>query len=235
MRVAAALVLAALCAPAAHAQPGPAEVPEGFVLPGPPPTGGTPGAAAAPPAARGVATDPDWPCVQRKIATLDAAAIWTGPALEQDGGDWRDDPEVAALVGRLAQRRLPLAEAQDDVAEFAAPLAADQRERRLALLFAGLFATLDAERSVIIAGIERYARRQKAMAEEIRTRMADLGARRADPAADPTDVAGAEQDLQWEVRIFNDRRASLATICEVPRIVEQRLFALGRAVTAAIE
>jgi hypothetical protein len=41
-----------------------------------------------------------------------------------------------------------------------------------------------------------------------------------------------EQQLLWDTRIFNERRASLSYICELPRLVEQRLFALGRAIAA---
>lgn len=187
----------------------------------------------APPVAA-LAADPDWPCPQRKLASLDAAAIWTGPAAGVGTPDWQQDADVAALVALLPLRRLPLAEAITEIERFASALPAEQRAPRLTLLFAGLFDAMDAERSTVIAGIERYARRQKQAAADIRARMAELGRQRADPSAEPTALASAQQSLEWETRIFNDRRAALSTICEVPRTVEQRLFAFGRTISAAL-
>src|SRR5712691_6290502 len=52
------------------------------------------------------AEDPDWPCQQRLVPKLTAAAYWSG-TLDMQGdwsgtldmqGDWHADPEVAELV-----------------------------------------------------------------------------------------------------------------------------------------
>ena len=42
--------------------------------------------------------DPNWPCQQRLVPRLSAAAYWNGPSLEKIG-DWHADPEVADLFG----------------------------------------------------------------------------------------------------------------------------------------
>ena len=178
--------------------------------------------------------DPDWPCVQRKVASLTPASIWTGPAIEGAGADWAEDDEVAALVGRLAQRRLTEEEAVAEVAAFAAGLEAAERERRLTRLFAGLFETMNAERSTIMEGIERYARRQRELAAEVRAEAGRLGEAQAAPDADPAALAEAHAAIDFRIRTYNERRASLTYACEVPRLVEQRLFALGRAISAEI-
>lgn len=172
--------------------------------------------------------DADWPCVQRKVPTLTPAAIWTGPSLEQ-AGEWTDDAEVADLVRRLSQRRTPLEEAQAEIEAFAETLDPSAREERLTLLFAGLFDTMNAERGDIIDGIERYARRQRAMAEDIRAE-----AQRIDAAGEGGSTVEAREKLRWEQRIFDERRKSLPYICEAPRLVEQRLFALGRTIGKAM-
>lgn len=177
---------------------------------------------------------PDWPCVQRKVPSLTPATIWTGPAIETAGADWEADGEVAELVGRLNQRRLPVEEAEAEIAAFAESLAEDEREERLTRLFAGLFETMNAERSEIMEGIERYARRQRELAEEVRREAAELGEARAAPDADPAALAEAQATLDFRIRAYNERRASLTYACEVPRLVEQRLFALGRAISAEI-
>ncbi|WP_375262976.1 hypothetical protein [Palleronia sp.] len=182
------------------------------------------GAAAAQEPER---VDPDWPCVQRKVPALTPAAVWTGPDIEEVG-DWRADDEVRQMVELLSQRRVPQEEAVATIESFAQRLPAEERSARLALLFSGLFETMNAERSEIIEGIERFARHQKALVQKIRTEKAKV-------AESPLGTTSeAEQQLQWDLRVFEERRQSLPFVCEVPRLVEQRLFALGRAIDSAI-
>lgn len=179
-------------------------------------------------------SDPDWPCVQRKVPSLTPAAIWTGPAIDV-GLEWRSDERVADLVNRLRQRRMPVEEAKDEIEGFAAELDEGEREKRLTLLFAGLFETMNAERGEILDGIERYARRQKQFADAIRQRSAELAELRASAEPDDQSVMTAQDELDMMIRVFDERRSSLPYICEVPRMVEQRLFTLGRAITSAME
>ncbi len=189
-------------------------------------------ALAAAPAIAAEGSDTDWPCVQRKVPVLTPAAVWTGPAIDDTSGDWRADGEVADLVARLSQRRMPMEEAEAEIEAFADALDEASADR-LTLLFAGLFQTMNRERGDIIEGIERYARRQRQVADTVRTMAAEFGALQRDPGADPASIAEARTQLEWQTRIFNERRASLPYVCEVPRFVEQRLFALGRAITRA--
>lgn len=171
--------------------------------------------------------DTDWPCVQRKVPILTPAAVWTGPAFDE-ADDWRADDEVRQLVDLLSQRRVPQDEAVATINSFAEGLPVAERPARLTLLFYGLFETMNAERSEIIEGIERYAKHQKALVQKIREEKAKV-------AASPVGTTSeAEQRLQWDLRVFEERRQSLPYICEVPRLVEQRLFALGRAIASAI-
>lgn len=178
--------------------------------------------------------DPDWPCVQRKVPSLTPAAIWTGPAIEEISEQWRQDPRIAGLVSRLAARRMPLAEAEAEIAAFARSLPEEERREALTLLFAGLFEVMNRERSEIMEGIERYARRQRALAETIRTDAAAVNALHSAPETDASTLAQAEERLHWNTRIFDERRSALPYICDVPRIVEQRVFALGRAIAEEI-
>ena len=170
----------------------------------------------------------DWPCVQAKVPTLTPAVVWAGPPFEE-GLDWEMDVEVASLVERLSQRRVPEEEALAEIGAFAAGADAG----RLTLLFAGLFERMNAERSDVVAGIERYARRQISEADRIRAQASALERRRGEAGAE--EIAAAEDDLAWAIRVFDDRRDALGYACEVPRLIEQRLFALGRAIAAAVE
>jgi hypothetical protein len=178
---------------------------------------------------RGAAHDPDWPCIQRKVPELSVAAVWQGPPVDDALTHWEEDADVAALVSELSSRRVPMEDAKKEVESFAEELDAEEKAARLTLLFAGLFQTLDRERGDIIVGIERYARKQVAAAEDIRARQSAL----SDLAAtDPQQAAALTEQLVTETRIFNERRQSLAYVCETPIIVEQRLFELSRAIQA---
>ena len=44
------------------------------------------------------------------------------------------------------------------------------------------------------------------------------------------ELAAAEERHQWDVRVFTERQQSIPLACEVPVLIEQRLFELGRAI-----
>ena len=179
--------------------------------------------------------DPDWPCVQRLMPELSAGAVWAGPSIENAAKLWRDKPAVQSLVARIAARRTPVEEGVRTIEAFAKTLGAE-KDATLTLVFAGLFATIDAERSRIIAGIKRYAKRQRRLADRIR----DLGAGlKGIPSVGPdeSDTRRAELYRQWTwaTRIFDERERSLKALCDQPVLLEQRLFMLSRAIMAQLE
>ena len=98
-------------------------------------------------------TDPDWPCIQRKVPELSLGQIWNGPELPASAKDWSKDQEIPTLVKELAARRVPIAEAQKQIRDFAAGLPADQKDARMTMLVQGLFDYMNAERSQVISGI----------------------------------------------------------------------------------
>ena len=58
---------------------------------------------------------------------------------------------------------------------------ADQAKNRLAMLVQGLFDHMNAERSQVISGIGRYARKQLELAERLRGEVSQVDALRAKP------------------------------------------------------
>src|SRR6478735_8920371 len=111
---------------------------------------------------------PDWPCTQAKVPEISLAAVWAGPPLDDIKDKWKNDAKVSALVPKLAARRTSLEDAQKAIAEFLASSASDKATAGK-LLFAGLFDTLNAQRSSVLNGIERITRKQRAAAEKIRS------------------------------------------------------------------
>jgi hypothetical protein len=172
---------------------------------------------------------PDWPCVQAKVPDLSIAAMWDGPSIEPAQTAWQDDPTIRNLIARLAARRIPIEEAQKSVEDFLAGAGAAKADKGV-LLFAGLFETLNRERTEVMNGLERVQRRQRELADRI---MADASAQREQPDQAKLDELGSR--IEWSTRIFDDRRKSVRYACEVPVIIERRLFALSRTIRQQME
>jgi hypothetical protein len=177
---------------------------------------------------------PDWPCAQAKVPEISLAAVWDGPSLDEAAARWKDDAKVSALVPRLAARRTPLDEAEKAIAEFLSNSSPNKNETGK-LLFAGLFDTLNAQRSSVMNGLERVTRKQREAAERIRDDTLALQALQDAAAPDQAKVDELGNQLLWETRIFEDRRRVIKFVCEVPTAIDQRLFALGRVIRQAME
>ena len=177
---------------------------------------------------------PDWPCAQVKVPEISLAAVWAGPPLGDAEENWKNDPNVNALVEKVAARRLPLDEAQKAITDFLSTPGADKAVAGKRL-FAGLFEQLNAERSSVMGGLERVTRKQRQAAEKVR---ADTLALQALQDATPPDQPKIDElgnQLVWETRIFEDRRRVVKFVCEVPTMIDQRLFALSRTIQQEIE
>jgi hypothetical protein len=177
---------------------------------------------------------PDWPCSQAKVPDISLAAVWAGPALDDAASKWKDDSKISALVSKLAARKTPLDEAEKSVKEFLTGSAAD-KAANAKLLFAGLFDTLNAQRSQVMSGLERVSRKQREAADKIREETIQLQALQDATPRDDTKVDAMSNQLIWETRIFEDRRKVVRFVCEVPTTIDQRLFALGRVIQQEME
>jgi hypothetical protein len=177
--------------------------------------------------------DPDWPCVQRKVPTLAAGTIWSGPSLEE-AGPWTSDKEATALAQTLASRRTPIDDMDKLIADFAQSAGPDKAQR-LTHVFAGALEIINTERQRILAGIERYARGQRGLAERIRDEADKISAAKDSPEATvPKELQDLETRFAWDKRIFEERSQSLQYVCETPVILEQRLFEIARRLQAQL-
>ncbi|MGH6838526.1 MAG: hypothetical protein ACREDT_06960 [Methylocella sp.] len=193
-------------------------------------------AAAAP---KADSPERNWPCRQILVGQLSLAAVWSGPPIE--GVAWRNDQAVADIVATLAARRTPLQTAERAIEDFAKAQGA-AKTKKLVAVFAGLFETLNDERSQVIEGLLRFGAKQKELAAKIRAENAlpregpgreALG--KVPPGASRQDAETVARDLEWDLRVFDERRQSLTYVCETPALIEQRLFALGRVIQRNLE
>lgn len=176
---------------------------------------------------------PDWPCMQAKVPEISLAAVWAGPPLDDVTNTWKADSKVASLVARLAARRTSMDDAEKLVTEFLS----DSKDKALngRMLFAGLFETLNSQRNSVMNGLERVMRKQRAAADQIRANTLSLHELQDSPTPDTTKIEQLSNQLTWETRIFEDRNKVIRFACEVPTIIDQRLFALGRTIQQEME
>ena len=176
---------------------------------------------------------PDWPCAQAKVPEISLAAVWAGPPLDDASGKWKEDAKVSALVAKLVARRTPLEEAQKAITEYLGGAADKTAGGKL--LFAGLFDSLNAQRSQVLNGLERVTRKQREAAEKIRNDTLALQALQGATPPDQAKIDDLGNQLVWQTRIFEDRQRVIKFVCEVPTAIDQRLFALGRTIQQEIE
>ena len=170
--------------------------------------------------------------MQTKIPQMSVAAMWEGPSIADVGNAWEDDPKIKDLVARLAARRTPLDAAEKAIADFITGSPAEKQDKAKKL-FAGLFDTLSQQRSEVMTGIERVARNEKDLADKIRSDVAEL--RELEDMQDQAKINALASQVEWSTRIFEDRRKTIRYVCEVPAIIEQRVFALGRAIRQTLD
>ena len=79
-----------------------------------------------------------------------------------------------------------------------------------------------------MSGIDRVARKEKELANKIRSDVTALRELQDKPEQDQSKIDALAAQVEWSTRIFDDRRKSIRYVCEVPTIIEQRVFALAR-------
>jgi hypothetical protein len=180
--------------------------------------------------------DTDWPCIQRKVPHLSVAQMWAGPPLPEDP-IWRDDAELTRLVSMMSARRTDLEEVRPLI-EALGPAGERGRDARLVALFAGVFEAIDRERTRIMAGVGRYAAKQRRLSEKIDAREDAIRAMEAAAVPDDHDAQDRleemKDELAWDIRIFQDRQRSLTYVCETPVILERRAFAAAQMIQSQL-
>ncbi|AXX96676.1 hypothetical protein [Profundibacter amoris] len=173
--------------------------------------------------------DPDWPCIQRKVPEISVAQMWAGPEVTDAILAMGKEPKVATLAAQLALRRVPMDQAEQMIADFAADLGKDRNDM-LTALFAKTFAHIASERKSVMAGISRYAHKQTGLSARIEEKRTALVALKSKTPPDYDRQEELQDNLVWEERIFRERAQSLTYVCETPVLLEQRIFAIARAI-----
>ena len=189
---------------------------------------------AAQPASAADPRYPDWPCAQAKVPEVSLAAVWAGPSVDDVAGKWKDNAEISALVARLSARRTPIEDAEAQIAKFLSTAGTNKSEAGKKL-FAGVFETLNAQRSSVMSGLERTTRKQREAAGKIRADTAALHDLQDAATPDQAKIDALANQVGWQTHIFEDRSKVIRFVCDVPNAIDQRIFALGRAIQQGME
>jgi hypothetical protein len=173
--------------------------------------------------------NPDWPCAQRLIQTLEPGSYWAGPPVPKNT-DWRDNEDIFNLANTIVDRDLPDAEAMAKLNAYADTVPPEKRPTVYPYLFGALVDQTNDERDILIKRIEQLGHRQNEMAEVI-TRISNEAD--ADKASNPghDDLAGKRD---FDMRVYREAQFTMRYACEAPANMERRLGAFARALSAKL-
>ncbi|TNC60040.1 hypothetical protein FHG71_22405 [Rubellimicrobium roseum] len=176
-------------------------------------------------------TDPDWPCIQRKVDHLSIGVLWPHPLPAEETALPSGLDDVA---DQLALRRVT----EEDAARLLAEVGAQNPGLNLdgyGRLFQATFDHIDRQRAEIIEGISRYARNQAGLAREIEEMQSEMTRLKAAEPPDFDRIDALEAELDWRIRVFRDRDRALTYVCESPVLLEQRAYRLAQMMLAAAD
>ncbi len=183
--------------------------------------------------AQAYSNDKNWPCIQAKVVKLSAGQMWRGSPVKETDLSWQENEDAKNLVSQIIPRRVTLKETEKLIEEFAKKHPVNLKFQLEQSFLALLFET-NKVRNEIIGGIGKFSTRQKDLSKRIvinRRKIVEFEKKdEADTLTKEEDqqFAKLEQQLEWDIRIHEEREKSLEFVCEAPVILEQRLFALSQ-------
>ena len=175
---------------------------------------------------------PDWPCAQIKVPEVSIAAVWAGPPIDDVASAWEQDPRSGSGG---ATRRAPHAAGGCGEEDFGGRHR--QRSRAPAEGQAHFYRPVQHAQSGAQRGdegIERFTRKQKEFADQIRSTVFQLRELQDTPGRDEGKVDELGSRIEWQTRIFEERQKTIGYVCEVPVLIEQPVRA-GSAIAQSLE
>jgi hypothetical protein len=170
--------------------------------------------------------DPNWPCAQRLVTTLEAGSYWNGTVPQNT--PWRDNDALFSLVPMIVDRDTPNDDAVAKLKAYVATIPAAQRAAALPALFSAIVDQTNDERALLIKRLLQLGRRQRAMGDAIGVLSTKIDAL---PTDDPKRVdAAGERDL--DVRALKETQLTMRYACEAPANMERRLGVFARVLQA---
>lgn len=167
-------------------------------------------------------SDPDWPCIQRKVENLSASLMWPAAVSRIPLS-----PAATDLVAKLSLRRVTLQEAEAEIGAFVEGQGPVDGQM-LGNIFYGVFDAIAGNRQKLIAGIARYSRSQIALSSRIDGSRVEMAKLSGETQPDFDRIDKLEEQIDWDERIYRDRSQALTYVCETPVLLEKRAYAIAQ-------
>jgi hypothetical protein len=144
---------------------------------------------------------------------------------------WEQDEEVAGLVRRFTAPDYDIEMADSEIEGFANKQDPSHKDHKLTLLFAGVLETLNIKRTKELNGIIRYALGQAERANRLSVELDEMVRLQDDPSpAAQERLTLMNKEMKIKQRMFDEREAFIQHLCTRPRVVEEKLGSLARAI-----
>ena len=186
------------------------------------------------------ATPEGWPCDQVYNPNISLPTVWQGPDVTARLESWWESPYVSNRdneVLRILFDDMTLTEedTQELVATFAKGVPSSSRRAALLDLFAAMYSSiLELYRSQL-KSILRFVARQDKVAERTSEKASDMRALRREGVGSTDErYLAVQAEMEWNVRVFDERNRLTPYICEEPVFLKQQLGFRARAILALL-
>ena len=186
------------------------------------------------------ATPEGWPCDQVYNPNISLPTVWQGPDVTARLESWWESPYVSNRdneVLRILFDDMTLTEedTRNLIASFARSVPDSSRSAALLDLFAAMYSSvLELYRSQL-KSILRFVARQDKVAERTSEKASDMRALRREGVGSTDErYLAVQAEMEWNVRVFDERNRLTPYICEEPVFLKQQLGFRARAILALL-
>lgn len=182
-------------------------------------------------------TPADWPCGQVYNPDISLATIWQGPALGDRVENWWESPYLGGkskeLLALFEDSTLTEQETNQLVAAFAKKIPAKDRNEAMLNLFAAIYSSTVELYREQLKSILHFVKRQGKVSARTSEKASDMRELRREGANSADErYRAVKAEMEWNVRVFDERNRLTPYICEEPALLKQQLGFRARAILA---
>ncbi len=172
-----------------------------------------------------------WPCQQALVSEVPAAVVWAGPSIDGMVTAWEQDKEVSQLVRRMTSADFDTDGADGEVERFSNAQAANEKDIKLTLLFAGVHQSLNEQRKKELDSIILYSEGQAVRADRLSQELDEMVRLQDDDSPQAQErLAMMRREMEIKHRMFDEREAFIEHLCSRPILIEEKLGILARTI-----
>ena len=186
------------------------------------------------------ATPQGWPCDQVYNPNISLPTVWQGPDVAARLDSWWESPYVSNRDNEVLRilfddMTLTQEDTQELIATFAKSVPSSSRSDALLDLFAAMYSSVLELYQSQLKSILRFVARQDKVAERTSEKASDMRAlRRQGVGSTDERYLAVQAEMEWNVRVFDERNRLTPYICEEPVFLKQQLGFRARAILSLL-